>query len=89
MIWEGFDDSPGKLAAVSTAEKSSDASSVGVPLGASAGMLSSDCVLYNSSEPELAVSLAVHAGNSNNLQSKQDQLIIRFTLISIFTSHAT
>ena len=88
MIWEGFDDSPGKLAAVSTAEKSSDVGSVGVPVGASAGMLSSDCTLDNSSEPELAVSLAVHAGNSNNPQSKQDQLMIRFTKISIFSSHA-
>ena len=88
MIWEELDGAPGKLAAVSTAEKSSDAGSVGVPVGASAGMLSSGCALDNSSEPELTVSLAVHAGNSNNPQSKQDQLMIRLTLISIYSSHA-
>lgn len=87
VIWEGFDDSPGKLAAVSKAEKSSDAGSVGVPVGASAGMLSSDCTLDNFSEPELAVFLVVHADKSNNPQSKQDKLMIRFTLISIFNPH--
>ena len=87
MIWEGLDGFPGKLAAVSTAVESSDAGSVVVPVGDSAGMLSSDCTLDNSSEPELAVSLVVHAGKSSNPQNKQNRLVILFTLVFIFTSH--
>lgn len=84
MIWEGLDGSPGKLAAVSTAEKSSDTGSVGVHVGISLR----DCTEKNSLKPELAVSLDVHASKSNNPQSKQDQLMIRFTLIFIFSSYA-
>lgn len=88
MIWEVFNDSPGTLITVSTAAESPDVGSVGVLAGVSTGLLSSDCTLDNSSETELDVSLIVHAGKSSNPQNKKNRLVILFTFISIFTSHA-
>lgn len=68
------------LVVVSAAEKGFASVSVGVLVGISFR----DCAEKNSSKPELTVSLDVHAGKSNNPQSRQNRLVILFTLISIF-----
>lgn len=68
------------LVVVSAAEKGFASVSVGVLVGISFR----DCAEKNSSKLELTVSLVVHAGKSNNPQSRQNRLVILFTLISIF-----